>query len=337
MTESIVLLERGVCSCAELQVFSYYRGWKEACQATRAISATCRCKLSSIFFFLQGKALKEIHAFLTETLGEHALSYATVNNWVTQFKQDDFSSCVAPRPGWPKTVTTPEIIDQIHKLILEDQRILAKSITEQLGISREQVGSIIHEDLYMQKLSSKWVWTTFGIFSAQSKWFPVTICDHGPNLVISLTWRQSNNQWSGGIVVHPAPKNSKCKNSLEKFLPRFFGIKTAASSLIIFQRAKLSTRSITHLCWCNWRTFWRKTTMGRSPRGSCSFTTMPWPTGHLKPRRNWATWASIVLITLPYSPDLVPADYHLFPGLKNNWKVTIFGPMRRSLLLQRPG
>ena len=36
-TESIVSLERGVCSCAELQVFSCYRGWKEACQATRAI------------------------------------------------------------------------------------------------------------------------------------------------------------------------------------------------------------------------------------------------------------------------------------------------------------
>ena len=29
--ESIVSLERGVCSCAELQVFSCYRGWKEAC------------------------------------------------------------------------------------------------------------------------------------------------------------------------------------------------------------------------------------------------------------------------------------------------------------------
>ena len=37
-------------------------------------------------FFLQGKVLKEIHAILTETLGEHALSYATVKNWVTQFK-----------------------------------------------------------------------------------------------------------------------------------------------------------------------------------------------------------------------------------------------------------
>jgi len=54
-------------------------------------------------------------------------------------------------------VTTPEIIDQIHELISEDHRISAKSIAEQLGISREWVGSIIHEDLDMQKLSAEWV------------------------------------------------------------------------------------------------------------------------------------------------------------------------------------
>jgi len=34
------------------------------------------------FLFLQGRALKEIHAILTETLGEHAPLYATVKNWV---------------------------------------------------------------------------------------------------------------------------------------------------------------------------------------------------------------------------------------------------------------
>ena len=53
------------------------------------------------------------------------------------------------------TLTTPEITDQIHELIVEDRRISAKSIAEQLGISRERVGSIIHEDLNMQKLSAK--------------------------------------------------------------------------------------------------------------------------------------------------------------------------------------
>ena len=49
------------------------------------------------------------------------------------------------------------ITDQIHQLILEDSRISAKSTVEQLGISRERVGSIIHEDLDMRKLYAKWV------------------------------------------------------------------------------------------------------------------------------------------------------------------------------------
>jgi len=34
-----------------------------------------------------------------------------------KFKRGDFSTPDAPRPGRPKTVTTPEIIDQIHELI----------------------------------------------------------------------------------------------------------------------------------------------------------------------------------------------------------------------------
>jgi len=76
---------------------------------------------------------------------------------VVQFKRGVFSICDAPRPGRLKTVTTPEIIDQIHEIILEDRCISAKSIYEQLGISRERVGSIIHEDSNMQKLSAKWV------------------------------------------------------------------------------------------------------------------------------------------------------------------------------------
>jgi len=92
---------------------------------------------------LQGKAPREIHAILIKTLEEHASSYATVKNWVVQFKRGDFSTCDAPRRGRSKTVTTPEITDQIHELILEDRRISPKSIAEQLGVSRDRVESII--------------------------------------------------------------------------------------------------------------------------------------------------------------------------------------------------
>ena len=65
---------------------------------------------------LHGKAPDEIHAILIETLGEHAPSYATVKNWVTRFKRGDFTTCDAPRPERPTTVTTLEITDQNHEL-----------------------------------------------------------------------------------------------------------------------------------------------------------------------------------------------------------------------------
>ena len=61
-TKSKVSLERGVCSCAELQVFSCYRCWKEACQVTRAIS-TRRRELSSSFFFCKGRRRRKFTPF----------------------------------------------------------------------------------------------------------------------------------------------------------------------------------------------------------------------------------------------------------------------------------
>ena len=70
-----------------------------------------RAVIKYFFFVRQGKTPNEIHVILIETLGEHVPSYATVKNWVAQFKRGHFCTCNTPRPGRPKTVTTPEIID----------------------------------------------------------------------------------------------------------------------------------------------------------------------------------------------------------------------------------
>jgi len=75
------------------------------------------------YFFLKGKTPKEIHTILIEALRNHASSYATVKKWVARFKRVDFSICDMPRHGRPKTVATPEIIDEINELILEDRQI----------------------------------------------------------------------------------------------------------------------------------------------------------------------------------------------------------------------
>ena len=129
----------------------------------------------------------------------------------------------------------------------------------------------------------------------------------------SVEWRHS---------VSPSPKIFRVKNSLENFSRRFFGIKTASSSLIIFQRAKLSKRSINNFWWCNWRTFWRETSAGNSWRVSWPCTTMPRLIAlALASQKNLAYLGFQYLDHPPYSPDLGPTDYHLFL----DWKKKTIG------------
>jgi len=86
------------------------------------------------------------------------------------------------------------------------------------------------------------------------------------------------------------------------------GIKTASSSLITFQRAKLSTRSITHPCWCNWRTF--KKNAGR---------------------RKIIKGGLVLARQSPGSPGTCNPEETGLPGLPTSWSPTLFsgsGPVR---------
>ena len=228
-----------------------------------------------------------------------------------------FSTSDATRPGRPKIVTTPEIIHQIHELILEDGRISAKSIAKQLGISRERVGSIIHEDLDMRKLSAKWVPKCLNADQkrqrCQSSEQILDFFRRDPNDFLSQLMtmeetsfyrydpetKQQSMEWRHSDSPRPDPKNSGCKNPLEKFSPLFFRIKTASSSLIIFQRVKLQRGVLLISAGSIEEYFEEKTPQEGHQGGSCSCTIMPRLTGHLQPRRNWPTWASSVLITHP--------------------------------------
>jgi len=135
-------------------------------------------------------------------------------------------------------VTILEIIDQIHKLILEDGQISAKSIAEQLGISCERVTSIIHEDLDMWKLSTKWVPKCLHVDQkhqqCQSSEHLLEIFRCDPNdfllqlVTMDETWlyhydletkQQSMEWWHKGS---PHPKKSRVQKSTGKVLTSFF-------------------------------------------------------------------------------------------------------------------
>ncbi|KAG5328205.1 SETMR methyltransferase, partial [Acromyrmex heyeri] len=104
---------------------------------------------------MKGLTPKEIKAELDNVHSTSASAFATVYNWVNEFKRGRTSTCDAPRSGCPIEAAAPEIIDKVHDIILIDRRVKVCKLVETIGISHGTVISILHEQL--EKLSTKWV------------------------------------------------------------------------------------------------------------------------------------------------------------------------------------
>ncbi|GBP83936.1 Putative uncharacterized protein FLJ37770 [Eumeta japonica] len=77
--------------------------------------------------------------------------------WARLFQQGRESCEDDPRPGRPVRVVTEEYVRKIEKFVLADRRIKLWQIAEELQISKERVGEIIHEHMNMRKISTRWV------------------------------------------------------------------------------------------------------------------------------------------------------------------------------------
>jgi histone-lysine N-methyltransferase SETMAR len=84
-------------------------------------------------------------------------SFSTIKEWAAEFKRGRSSLEDDPREGRRSSATTPEIIEQVHDMVLDNGRMKVREIAETIGISKECVGYILHEELDMKKLCSRWV------------------------------------------------------------------------------------------------------------------------------------------------------------------------------------
>ncbi|GBP48509.1 Probable malonyl-CoA-acyl carrier protein transacylase, mitochondrial [Eumeta japonica] len=109
------------------------------------------------YFVKKGKTPKEIFEDMVSVLQESAPSYTMVKKWARLFQQGRESCKDDPRPGRPVTVVTEENVRKIEKLVLADRRIKLWQIAEEMQISKERIGEIIHEHMNMRKISARWV------------------------------------------------------------------------------------------------------------------------------------------------------------------------------------
>jgi transposase len=103
------------------------------------------------FFVKEGLTPNDVHSKSIKVYGDAAPSFSTIKKWAAEFKRGRTSLEDDPREGRPKNATTPEIIEQVHDMILNDRRMKVHEIAETIGISKERVGHILHEELNMKK------------------------------------------------------------------------------------------------------------------------------------------------------------------------------------------
>jgi len=116
-----------------------------------------QCRSVIRFLFLKGKSRSEIKEGLDAAYGNSSPSMATVKNWFNEFQSGRTLVFNEPRPGAPKSATTEDNVTKIHHLVLADHRLKIREIADTVGMSKDRVGHILHEILFMKKVSAQWV------------------------------------------------------------------------------------------------------------------------------------------------------------------------------------
>ena len=135
-----------------------------------------------------------------------------------------------------------------------------------------------------------------------------------------MTRRQNNNKWSGGITAHPTQKNSECKNPLEILASIFWDQDGIFLTNYLPKGQTINAEYYSSLL------EQLKDILKEKRHGKFTKVVL-FLHDNTPAHQALATQQKLGLKCLdhpPYSSDLVPSDYYLFPGLKRQLKVGHF-------------
>jgi transposase len=81
-------------------------------------------------FVKEGLTPNEIHSKFINIYEDSSPSFSTIKKWASEFKHGRTSLEDDPREERPKSATPPEIIEQVHDMVLDDQRKKEREIAE---------------------------------------------------------------------------------------------------------------------------------------------------------------------------------------------------------------
>lgn len=280
--------------------------------------------------FRRGLTRQECADELNSLYGNEGPSYSTVKNWYNEFNRGRRSLQDESREGRPTSVVVAENIEAVHELIKHDRHVTYREIEASLDISMTSINKILHEHLHVKKVCSRWI--PHNLTNAQKEarvdWCKkmlkkfaqgaskavYNICTGDESWIYSYDpeTKQQSTVW----VFQDEPNPTKVvrgRSTSKQMVACFFGITGHVATVPLEHRRTVNSEWYTTICLPEVFEKLREKSKKRRiilhhDNASChrSAETMQFLTGQ-----------NIELMGHPpYSPDLAPNDFFLFPNIK---------------------
>ncbi|XP_018053801.1 PREDICTED: histone-lysine N-methyltransferase SETMAR-like, partial [Atta colombica] len=180
----------------------------------------------------------QIKAELNEVHGNSAPALKTIYFWINEFKRGRTCTEDEARSERPVEITTLDIVEKIHSMIMENRRMKVRKIAEAVVISTKRVHNILHEKLHVKKLCARWVPRLLTLDQKRMRKDISMQClvmfKHNPQdswrrfVTMNETWihyytpetKQQSKQWI--MFGESAPKKAKTVLSVGKMMATVF-------------------------------------------------------------------------------------------------------------------
>ncbi|UYV70649.1 hypothetical protein LAZ67_8000164 [Cordylochernes scorpioides] len=273
---------------------------------------------------------------LTVAYGEATLDRSNVYRWYKMFSEGRENVNDEGRAGRPSTSTTDEKINEVEKMILANRRITVREVAEDLNISIGSCHSIFINDLGMRRVAAKF---KPKLLNCDQKQHRMNIANEmldsvrdDPNLLQRVitgdeAWvygydvetKAQSSQWK--LPHEPRPKKARqVRSNVKVLLTVFFDCRGVVHHKFLPQGRTVNKEYYLQVM-RNLREAIRqkRPDLLKNKNWVLHHDNAPAHTSLLV--RDFLTKHNTLMMPQPpYSPDLAPCDFFLFPKLKRPMK-----------------
>lgn len=291
-----------------------------------------------IFYdYKRGLTYDQSHQNLVAAFGDNSPSLSTISYWFREFKRGRCTLEDEPRPGRPAVAVCAENIIATEKLIKENRNITHRDIQEELGIGSSAVDIILHKHLGVRKLASRWIphllteeqkqarvdWCRFMLEKfdggSSKQVFNIVTGDESWIYNYDPETKQQSTVWVFEKEEMPT-KVIRGKSANKKMIAAFFRCSGPVAVIPLEDRKTVTADWYTEVCLPQ---VFEKLCSDR-PRSGLRGILLHHDnaTPHTAAKTlNFLHESGVQLVTHPpYSPDLAPNDFFLFPLIKKTMR-----------------